>query len=269
MKKTAHERRLDALEMVKASNSGHIGGSMGCMDILAVLYYKIIDVKKIINAAPDRDRFILSKGHCAEALYAVFADRGIISRAALKTFAAFDSPLAGHPSKKIPGVEIATGALGHGLSVGAGIGIGLKADNITADIYVLTGDGELAEGSVWEAAMFAAKYKLDNLIAVVDRNKLQISGGTEDVMPLEDLSAKFKAFGWECKICDGHDPGELIKALTENRPVLKPIVVIAETIKGFGSRVTENKAEWHHRVPDDIEFEQIKSDLIKRRDSFG
>ncbi|MCL2815015.1 MAG: transketolase [Oscillospiraceae bacterium] len=254
--------------MVKAANAGHIGGSMSCMDILVVLYYRLMDTKKIMNGAPDRDRFILSKGHCAEALYAVFADIGFIEPALLKTFAAFDTALAKHPTRKITGVEAATGALGHGLPIGAGMGIALKADRNPAAVYVLLGDGEMAEGSVWEAAMAAAKYKLNNLTAIVDRNRLQISGNTEDVMPLDDLADKFRAFGWECRTCDGHEPEELIKTL-KDKPLSKPLAVIAETVKGFGSAVMENKAEWHHLVPNDIEFERIKNELTKRRNECG
>jgi len=269
LKKIAFDRRLNVLETVKTANSGHIGGSMGCMDILVALYYKIMDIEKIKTAAPDRDRFILSKGHCAEALYAVFADIGFIPKASLKTFASFGTLLAGHPAKKITGVETATGSLGHGLSVGAGMGIGLKADQNPANIYVLMGDGEMAEGSVWEAVMSAVKYKLNNLTVIIDRNRLQISGDTEDVMPLENLAKKLRAFGWECRVCNGHEPEELINALTENKPLLRPLAVIANIVKGFGSAVMENKAEWHHRVPDEIEFEQIKKDLTERRDNCG
>jgi transketolase len=255
--------------MVKTSSSGHIGGSMGCMDILVALYYKIMDIDKIINAAPGRDRFVLSKGHCAEALYAVLADRGIIPRASLKTFAVFGTQLAEHPTKKIPGVETATGALGHGLSIGTGMAIGLKADIHPAGVYVLLGDGEMAEGSVWEAAMSAAKYKLNNQTAIIDRNRLQISGNTEDVMPLENLSEKFRAFNWECRICDGHEPKEIIEALTQNRPLFQPLAVIADTVKGFGSAVMENRAEWHHRIPNEAEYIKIKNDLAERRNSCG
>jgi transketolase len=260
---------LDVLDMVKTANLGHIGGSMSCMDILVSLYYKIINIEKIKAAAPGRDRFILSKGHCAEALYAVFADLEIIPKESLSTFACFDTLLAGHPTKKIAGVEVATGALGHGLSVGAGMAIALKADKNPACVYVLLGDGEMAEGSVWEAAMAASKYKLNNLTAIIDRNRLQISGDTEDVMPLEDLEKKFRAFGWECRVCDGHEPDEIIDALTQNRPICLPLAVIANTKKGYGSAVTENKSEWHHHVPDDEEYEKIKNDLTKRRDSCG
>jgi transketolase len=239
------------------------------MDILTTLYYAVMDAEKIKLNAPDRDRFILSKGHCAEALYTVLADKGFFPKAQLNSYASFNTFLAEHPTKKTPGVEVATGALGHGLSVGVGMCIGLKADKNLAGVYVLIGDGELAEGSVWEAAMSAAKYKLGNLTAIIDRNRLQISAGTEDVMPLDSLEEKFRAFGWQCCVCNGHEPDEIIDALTTERLPEKPLAVIAETVKGCGSTVMENKAEWHHLVPNESEYAQIKADLMERRDSYG
>ncbi len=265
----AYDRRLDVLEMVKTAGTGHIGGSMSCMDILVTLYYGVMDTDKIKAGASDRDRFILSKGHCAEALYAVLADKGMFSREALKTYAAFDTVLAEHPTMKVPGVESATGALGHGLSVGVGMCIGLKSERNNARVYVLTGDGELAEGSIWEAAMSAAKYKLDNLTVIIDRNRLQISGKTEDVMPLGNLAEKFRAFEWEYRIVNGHKPDEIIAALKSKKPQDKPLAVIANTVKGYGSEIMENIAEWHHLVPNSEEYNQIKTDLIKRRNNCG
>lgn len=259
LKKIAFSRRIDVLEMVTASKSGHIGGSMSCMDVLVSLYYGVMDVGKIIAGSPGRDRFILSKGHCAEALYAVLADRGFFPVEDLKTFGAFGTALAEHPTRKIPGVEIATGALGHGLPHGVGMAMGLAG--ASANVYVLMGDGELAEGSVWEGAMAAAKFKLGNLTAVIDRNLLQISGRTEDVMPLEDLAAKFSAFGWDVRSCNGHEPREIIRALTDGRTRGKPLALIAETIKGYGSPLTENKAEWHHMIPSVEQYKEIKADL--------
>jgi len=257
LRKISFARRLDVLEMVYTSKAGHIGGSMSCMDILVALYYSVMDTSKILNNSPDRDRFILSKGHCAESLYAVLADVGFFLAEDLLSFSAFDSIFAEHPTKKIPGVEVATGALGHGLSIGVGMAIGQP----DANVYVLMGDGELAEGSVWEAAMSAAKYRLGNLTVIVDRNRLQISGQTEIVMPLEDLTAKFAAFGWDTKECNGHEPSEIAYSLTQNRQADKPLALIAKTIKGYGSKIMENKADWHHRIPSPAEYEQIKADL--------
>ena len=267
LKKIAFDRRLDVLEMVYASKSGHIGGSMSCMDILTALYYNLMDVEKIKAQAPDRDRFILSKGHCAEALYAVLADRGFFPKEELARFGAFDTMLAGHPTPKVPGVEAATGALGHGLSIGVGMAIGLAKTG--ARVYVLMGDGELAEGSIWEAAMAAAKYKLNNLTAIIDRNRLQISGETEAVMPLGDIGAKFAAFGWAARSCNGHEPDEIIRGITTNRPTDRPLVLIAETIKGYGGTMMENNLKWHHGVPNADQYKEIKAELQRRRDEIG
>ena len=269
LKRIAYARRLDVLDMVKKANAGHIGGSMSCMDILVCLYYEIMNTGKILVHDVERDRFILSKGHCAEALYAVLADNGFISKDILQTFAVFDTILAGHPVKKVNGIEFATGSLGHGLSVSVGMGIALKNDSNPAKIYVLMGDGEQSEGSVWEAVMAASKFKLDNLIAIIDRNKLQISGNTEDIMPLNDLAMKYTSFGWTVRICNGHEPVEIINAITESRPHNMPLLIIAETVKGYGSEVMENKADWHHAVPNDAEYIQIKTDLETRRNNCG
>ncbi len=260
----AMQRRLDVLEMVKTAQTGHIGGSMSSMDILTCLYYRVMDTERIKRASLRRDRFVMSKGHCAEALYAILADLGFFDKALLKTYAAFDTMLAEHPTRKVPGVEAATGALGHGLPLGVGMGIGLAADGSGAQVYVLMGDGEQAEGSVWEAAMAAAKYKLENLTAIIDRNRLQITGGTEDVMPLDDLAAKYAAFGWECRTCNGHEPGDILRALTEKRQAGKPLAVIANTVKGYGSPVMENKADWHHLVPSETQYAAIKADLTAK-----
>jgi transketolase len=262
LKKQAGLRRLDVLEMVYASKAGHIGGSFSSMDVLVSLYYRLMDVSLIQAGDPARDRFVLSKGHCAEALYAVLADTGFIPKEELKTFTRFGTRLAEHPTKGIPGIEIATGALGHGLSAAIGMALALKMDGCPAHVYCLMGDGEQAEGSVWEAAMAAAKYGLDNLTAIVDRNRLQISGCTEDVMPCGDLKDKYQAFGWNTMVCDGHAFDELLPAL-QTRAAGLPTVVIAETVKGRGSPVMENIAEWHHQIPTAEEYEIIKADLIK------
>ena len=243
LEQLAWRRRLDVLEMVRRSKGGHIGGSMSCMDILVSLYYEVMDVSKIQSGAPDRDRFILSKGHCAEGLYAVLADRGFFPKEELDTYAAFQTRLAQHPTRKVPGVGLATG--------------------IPAQVYVLMGDGEQAEGSVWEAAMAAAKYKLSNLTAVVDRNRLQISGCTEDVMPLDDLAQRYRAFGWNAVECNGHCQAELCRAL-RIRAQEQPTAVICSTIKGYGSPVMENRADWHHKVPNDEEYTRIREDLLSK-----
>jgi len=251
LKQIAAERRLDVLEMVYRAKAGHIGGSMSCMDILVSLYYFVMD--------KHNDHFVLSKGHSAEALYAVLADIGCFPKEELETFTRFDTRLAEHPVAKVPGVVFSTGALGHGLSVGAGIALGLKRGGNDGCVYVLLGDGEIAEGSVWEAVMAGYKYKLDNLVAVVDRNRLQISGYTEDIMPLGNLKERFAAFGWNAIECDGH--GDMTDVL-KSRYTDKPTVIIANTIKGYGSSVIEDKADWHHMIPNTGEYEQIKADLL-------
>ena len=253
LKQIAWERRREVLEMVFRSKAGHIGGSFSCMDILVTLYYRWFGVEKI-----------LSKGHCAEALYTVLADRGFFPREQLDSYAAFDTALAEHPTAKVPGVEIASGALGHGLSLGLGLAYALRQDRSPARVVVLMGDGEQAEGSVWEAAMAAVKFSLGNLTAIVDRNFLEISGNTEEVMPLESLEDKYRAFGWETLHCRGHEPASILEALSRRSPD-RPGLLIAATTKGYGSGVLENKAECHHMIPTEAQYIEIKKDLDARR----
>lgn len=268
LKKVSFERRMDVLDMVYHARTGHIGGSMSCMDILTVLYYRILDLEKIKQHRPERDRFILSKGHCAEALYAVLAGCGFFPREQLNRYACFDTPLAEHPTRKVPGVEVATGALGHGLSIGVGMALAALRDGNSAHVYVLMGDGEQGEGSVWEAAMAAAKYRLGNLTAIIDRNRLQISGNTEDVMPLAPLAQRYRSFGWNSVECDGHSTQELEAALLMRAPH-RPTVVIANTVKGYGSVLMENRAEWHHLVPNAGQYEQIRAELAQRMEAIS
>ena len=263
LQQIAWARRLDVLDMVCASASGHIGGDMSCMDILVCLYYRVMDMGRISRGAPNRDRFILSKGHNAEALYTVLADCGLISKDLLNTYAKMDTILAQHPTRKIPGVEVATGSLGHGLALGVGMALGLRESAPDAHIYVLMGDGEQAEGSVWEAAMAGGKFALTRLTAIVDRNRLQISGGTEQVMPLDDLAEKYRAFGWHTVVCDGHDSEALTEALL-TRDSTHPVAVIAQTHKGYGSAVMQDQVEWHHRVPNASQADEIRRDLTAR-----
>lgn len=260
--KKAYELRNDILEMVYNSKGGHIGGSMSCIDILTALYWDVMDVKLIKENSKNKDYFVLSKGHCAEALYAVLASKDFFDKSELNTYAQFDTRLAEHPSHRLPGVEISTGALGHGLSVCAGIALGLKRSGSTGTVYTLMGDGEQAEGSCWEAAMAASKYGLDNLVAIVDRNRLQISGSTEEVMPLDNLAEKYRAFGFNVIECDGHNMVEIVTALRTRKKGM-PMAVIANTIKGRGSAIMENKAAWHHAVPNKEQYDQIKKELTE------
>ncbi len=263
LKKLAMENRIDTAKLIYRAKTGHIGGSMSAMDVLTTLYFDVLDTEKIKQGAPDRDRFVLSKGHNAEGLYVVLSKCGFFPEEELNKYAVLGTAYAAHPTKHVNGVEMATGSLGHGLSVGAGLALGMKADGIDSHVYVLMGDGEQAEGSLWEAAMSCAKYKLDNLTAIVDRNGLQISGSTEYVMPLEDLAKKYEAFGFNVLVIDGHNPEEIADAL-KTRVMGKPTAVIAKTVKGYGSEVTSNKAVWHHKVPSEEEFAKIISELEEK-----
>lgn len=260
--KLALDCRLDVLDMIYHAHAGHIGGSMSSMEILVTLYGAVMDVEKIKRGETGRDRFLLSKGHCAEALYAVLANRGFFPRALLDTYMRYDTKLAGHPTRGVPGVEAATGALGHGLSLGAGMALAAKRDGSPTHVYVLMGDGEQAEGSVWEAAMAAAKYRLTNLTAIIDRNFLQISGRTEDVMPLEPLAERYRIFGWTVCECDGHSFSEL-EAAFHTRDPQRPVAVLANTVKGRGSTLMAGKAEWHHGIPTREQYDQIRAELLE------
>lgn len=255
--KIAYERRTEILDMVYRAKSGHIGGDMSCIDALVVLYYGIMDVGKMQRKDSDADHFILSKGHCAEALYTVLADRGFFAKERLKTYAEYGTRLAEHPTHGLEGIDMATGALGHGLAAGCGMALAKKRGGSNGHIYTLMGDGEQAEGSIWEAAMFAAHYKLDNLTAIIDANGLQISGTTKEVMDLGSLSEKYNSFGWQVAECDGHDYEAMQKAFLIRKKDM-PVVVILHTVKGKGSVLMENDPEWHHLIPTKEQYEQIK-----------
>lgn len=265
LKKIAAQCRKTVLKIDYFSRAGHVGGSMSCMDILIALYHEVLDVQKIKNQAVDRDRFILSKGHCAEALYTVLSSKDFFPQQELETYAQFATRLAEHPTRKVPGIEAATGALGHGLSLGVGMALSLKRDKVPARVFVLMGDGEQAEGSNWEAAMAASKFGLNNLIAIVDRNRLQITGDTEEVMPLESLSQKYAAFGWEVKECNGHSFSELLQVF--GTPMgEKPRVILAQTVKGKGVSYMENQAKWHHGVPNEEQYLQGMQELSQQEE---
>lgn len=262
LKIKSQQLRKDVLEVVYESKAGHIGGSLSSLDILTTLYYNVLNVDPKNPKNPDRDRFILSKGHIAESLYCVLADKGYFDKDKLKTYSKFGSTLIGHPNVKNPGVELNTGSLGHGLSAAVGMALAGKRDNKTYRVFTLMGDGEQAEGSIWEAAMSAAHYKLDNLIAIVDRNGLQISGTTEEVMALDDLAGKWAKFGWNVIEVDGNNIEELLKIFSKVAEVKdKPTMIIAKTIKGKGISFMENNAKWHHGVPNDQEYLQAMKEL--------
>ena len=254
-----YRRRL--LEAIKHAGGGHTGGSLSCVDILTVLYHRILRVSPETFSAPARDRYIQSKGHSVEALFAVLAGRGFFPDAELDTLGQAGSHFVGHPTRKVPGVEHNTGGLGHGLSFGVGQAIAGRLDGADFRVFVLLGDGELAEGSNWEAALSAAHYKLSNLTAIVDCNSLQITGRTKDVMGLEPLADKFRAFGWAAREVNGHSFAELTSALEKPLEPERPSAVIARTIKGRGVSFMEDAGVWHHRVPTDAEFEKAIAEL--------
>lgn len=260
IKKKAYTIRKRALQMIYCAKTGHTGGALSATDILATLYYSVMKYDVNNPEWEERDRFILSKGHSVEPYLAILADLGFIKDKELDTFSQFGTRLIGHPNNKVPGVEMNSGALGHGLSAGVGMAIAAKMDKKDYRVFVLMGDGELAEGSIWEAAMAAAHYKLDNLWAIIDRNRLQISGSTEDVMALEPLKMKWESFGFQVAEIDGHDHEQIDKALN-TKSKGKPVLVIANTVKGRGVSYMEGISKWHHGVPEEDMYNKAISEL--------
>lgn len=248
--------RKTLLKVIFMTKAGHTGGSLSCVDILNVIYNHVMNITPENFKEIDRDHYVHSKGHAVEALYAVLTDKGFFPREELETVEKYGSYFIGHPTRDIPGIEQNTGALGHGLALAVGMALAAKKDGRSNRIFTIMGDGELAEGSVWEASISAAHYKLDNLIAIVDRNTLQISGRTQDVMSTEPLDEKFKAFGFAVRHVDGNDIPDLIE-LFGQLPFEpgKPNLVLAHTTKGKGISFIEDKAPWHHKVPTETEFE--------------
>jgi len=253
--------RRDVLRWIRNAGAGHTGGSLSCVDILNVLYNRVLRVSPGSAADPRRDRYVQSKGHSVEALYVVLADRGFLPADELETLCGYQSRLIGHPTRQVPGIEQNTGALGHGLPVSVGMALGSKMDQAGFRVFTLLGDGELAEGSNWEAAMAASHYRLDNLTAIVDCNTLQISGRTRDVMNAEPLAEKFAAFGWAVRTVNGHDIAELTSALAAPLASGRPGVVIARTLKGKGISFMEDNGKWHHAVPNDEEYARALAEL--------
>ena len=251
LEKVAKDVRKGIIEEVYRAESGHPGGSLSIADILTVLYFNVLNIDPKNSKWEDRDRFVLSKGHCSPALYSVLANRGYFDKELLKTFRNLESNLQGHPDmNKVPGVDMTTGSLGQGLSVANGMAIAGKLNNKQYRVYCLLGDGEIEEGQVWEAAMTANKYKLDNLCVIVDNNNLQIDGTIEEVMSSYPIDEKFKSFGFQIINIDGHNIQEIIDAFDVAKNVKgKPTCIIAKTIKGKGVSFMENKAEWHGKAP--------------------
>ena len=253
--------RKKLLEVIFHAGAGHTGGGLSCLDILNVLYNRVLRVSPETFGEANRDRYVQSKGHSVEALYVVLADRGFFPAQDLDMLCQYKSSYVGHPTRKIPGIEMNTGALGHGLPICLGMALAAKLDAAPYRVFTLLGDGELAEGSNWEAALAAAHYRLDNLVAILDHNTLQITGPTRDVMATEPVDEKFRAFGWTIRTVNGHDFAELTKALTDPPEPGKPTFVIANTVKGRGVSFMENVARWHHGVPSPAELKQAFSEL--------
>ena len=269
LKALAYSLREDVIDIIMSGKAGHIGGDMSVMEILTELYFEQMNVSPENMDDPDRDKFVMSKGHSVEAYYAVLAKKGFFeTKEVVEKFSKFGSQFIGHPNNKLPGIEMNSGSLGHGLPVSVGMALAGKMDGKDYRVYTVMGDGELAEGSVWEGAMAASHYKLDNLCAVVDRNRLQISGNTEDVMSQDDQHERWKAFGWNViDVADGNDIDQLREAFDQAKTVKgQPTVLIANTVKGKGSSVMENKANWHHKVPNEEELAQIRKDLAARKE---
>lgn len=272
LSRLAYDLRKDTVDMIVAGEGGHIGGDMSVMEILVTLYFDQMNISVENQADPNRDFFVMSKGHSVEAYYSVLAKKGFFDiREVIDTFSKFGSQFIGHPNNKLAGIEMNSGSLGHGLPVCTGMALAAKMDGRASRVYTVMGDGELAEGSVWEAVMACHQYKLDNLCAVVDRNRLQISGNTEDVMGHDDLHERFRSFGWNViDVKDGNSISQLHDAFEEAKKVKgQPTVLIANTVKGKGSAVMENKASWHHHVPTKEEYEQIIKDFIARKEMFS
>lgn len=268
-KALSFDLRRDCVDIIMAGGGGHIGGDMSLMDVLTYLYFEEMNVSPENMSDPNRDRFVLSKGHSMEAYYAVLCAKGFLDLEDVKkNFSRFGSKYIGHPNNKLPGIEMNSGSLGHGLPVCVGMALAGKMDKRPYRVYTVMGDGELAEGSVWEAAMSASQFGLDNLCAIVDRNRLQISGCTEDVMHQDSQQERWAAFGWNVITVPGHDFEAIARAFAAARACKgKPTVIIAETTKGCGSSVMENKVGWHHHTPNAEEYAQIMADFAARKEA--
>ena len=265
LEKIANNVRMDILEEVYNAKSGHIGGAFSIADILTVLYFNEMNIDAKIPDSPDRDRLVLSKGHASAALYAVLAEKGYIDKEELKIFRNIDSNLQGHPDmNKVPGVDMTTGSLGQGLSAANGMALSSKLDSRGYRVYCILGDGELQEGQVWEAAMTAEKYQLDNLCVIVDANELQLTDSTMNVKGINynDIEQKFRAFGFQTVVIDGHNIESIIRALTIAEMTKgKSTAIICKTIKGKGVSFMENQVDWHGKAPNDKEYEMAVKEL--------
>ncbi len=265
LKLQAEKNRKRLLEIVYNAKAGHIGGDLSVLNMLTALYFHTLNVDPNDVKNPDRDRFVLSKGHCVEALYAVLEARGFLKKEVTDTLGQYLSPLSGHPTIEVPGIEVNTGALGHGLPIGVGMAIAAKMDKKSYKTFVVMGDGEQGEGSIYEAAMAGSNYNLDNLVAVIDRNHLQISGDTEDVMKIDSVKERWTAFGWDVVEINGDDIDEIVRTLDNiDYTNGKPHLIVSHTTKGFGVSYMENIAKWHHGMPNEEQYQQGIAEIEAR-----
>lgn len=263
LQKIANTIRINTIKQVYKAQSGHPGGSLSIADILAVLYFNQMNINEKEPTSPLRDRFVLSKGHCSPALYATLVERGYFDKEELQSFRNIEGKLQGHPDMtKVPGVDMTTGSLGQGLSVANGMALNSKMNHDGYRVYCLLGDGEIEEGQVWEAAMTANKYKLDNLCVIVDNNNLQIDGNVKDVKGLDNIEGKFRNFGFNTIVINGHNISQIIDAFeTAKTTKGMPTAIIAKTIKGKGVSYMENEAKWHGKAPNKEEYEIAMKEL--------
>ena len=263
LKSISKRIRIKILHMLTLAGSGHTGGSLSAADVATAIYFSKMKFDPANPAWEERDRFIMSKGHAAPLIYAIMAAAGYFPKETIDTLRNIESPLQGHPCcRKLPGIEVSTGSLGQGLSVANGMALGLRLNNNPARVYCIMGDGEIQEGQIWEAAMTAAHYNIDNICAVVDNNELQIDGPVEEVMGIQPVHDKWEAFGWHTISIDGHDMEEILRALDEAENTKgKPTVIIANTTKGKGVSFFENKVEYHGAAPSQDEFERAVKEI--------
>lgn len=261
----AEINRKRLVEIVYNGGAGHIGGDLSCLNVMTALYFDIMNTDPANPKMPQRDRFVLSKGHCVEALYAVLEAKGFIKKELVDTLGQFGSVLSGHPTIEVPGIEVNSGALGHGLPIGVGMALAAKMDKQPWRTFVLMGDGEQGEGSIYEAAMAGSNYSLDNLVAIIDRNHLQISGDTEDVMKIESVKERWTAFGWDVKEINGDSMEEILNAFHSiDYTNGKPHLIVSHTTKGYGISYMENIAKWHHGMPNEEQYKQAIEEISAR-----
>ena len=264
----AEKNRRRLIEIVYNGGAGHIGGDLSCLNVMTALYFDVMNVNPQDPKMPLRDRFVLSKGHCVEALYSVLEAKGFIKKELVNTLGQFGSVLSGHPTIEVPGIEVNSGALGHGLPIGVGMALAAKMDKKPYRTFVMMGDGEQGEGSIYEAAMAGSNYKLDNLVAIIDRNHLQISGNTEDVMKIDSIYDRWTAFGWDVKEINGDSCEEILNAFHGiDYTNQKPHLIVSHTTKGYGISYMENIAKWHHGMPNEEQYQQALKEISARIES--